>query len=211
LSKRFGISLTSKKDLVPDLYVLKILNEEFSRRSLKEAEPAEAETDKKGHLIIIRGPQGSGKTTAAERLSKKFQVRHFEADQYFFLTEGKYNWTPEKSGKAHKWCLKSVSEALSKGENVVVANTFLGEESLIPYLKLGHDVDILDMHGKYPNVHNVPKEAVEAAWKKYQPFSQEFLENCQKKYGIHIAVKSFKQIEDFLSGLDKAEDFSVTR
>ena len=211
LSRRFGIPLTSKHDLVPNLYVLKMLNEEFSRRSVKDIEPAETKTGKNDHLIIIRGPQGSGKTTAAERLSKKFQIPHFEADQYFFLTEGKYNWTPEKSGKAHKWCLESVSEALSKGENVVVANTFLGEESLIPYFKLGHDVDILDMHGKYQNVHNVPKEAVEAAWKKYQPLSQEFLENRQKKYRIKISVKSLNQIEAFLSGLDKVEDFSVTR
>lgn len=146
-----------------------------------------------------------------DRFSKKFQVRHFEADQYFFLTEGKYNWTPETSGKAHKWCLESVSEALSRGETVIVANTFLGEESPIPYFKLGHDVAILDMHGKYPNVHNVPKEAVEAAWKKYQPLSQEFLESRQKKYGIKIAVKSLNQFEELLSGLDKGEDFSVTR
>jgi len=67
------------------------------------------------------------------------------------------------------------------------------------------------MHGKYPNVHNVPKEAVEAAWKKYQPLSQEFLESRQKKYGIKIAVKSLNQFEELLSGLDKGEDFSVTR
>lgn len=213
LSKRFGISLTSKHDLVPNAYVLKIMSEEFSRSFQNDSsvKTKEKKMVKKGHLIIIRGPQGSGKTTAAERLSKKFQIPHFEADQYFFLTEGKYNWTPEKSGKAHKWCLESVSEALSRGETVIVANTFLGEESLIPYFKLGHDVDILDMHGKYQNVHNVPKEAVEAAWKKYQPLSQEFLENRQKKYRIKISVKSLNQIEAFLSGLDKVEDFSVTR
>lgn len=210
LAKRFGIPLTSKKDLVPNLHVFKMLNEEFFRRSSKDMEQVEAKTGKNGHLIIIRGPQGSGKTTAAERLSKKFQVPHFEADQYFFLTEGKYNWTPEKSGKAHKWCLESVSEALAKGENVIVANTFLEDKSLIPYFKLGHDIDILDMHGKYPNVHNVPQEAVEAAWKKYQPLSQEFLESRQKKYGIRIAVRSFKQIEDFLSSLSK-DHFSETR
>ena len=166
--------------------------------------------DKKGHLIMIRGPMGSGKTTVAEKLSKKFKISHFEADQYFFLTEGQYKWTAEKSKLAHKWCLESVSEALDKGQNVLVANTFLNEESLVPYFKFGHNVYVLDMHGKYSNVHNVPKETVEAAWKKYQPLSQEFLGNRQKKYGIEIAVKSLKQIEDFLEAQSK-ENFSFIR
>lgn len=141
---------------------------------------------------------GSGKTTVAEQLSKKFKIPHFEADQYFFLTEGQYNWTAEKSGLAHKWCLESVSDALKKGQNVIVANTFLSEEYLIPYFKLGHHMKIVDMHGKYQNVHNVSKENVEAAWKKYRPLSQDFLDSCHKKYGIKIEVKSLNQIESFL-------------
>lgn len=153
---------------------------------------------------------GSGKTTVSEKLSQKFKIPYFEADQYFFLTEGKYNWTPEKSELAHKWCLESVSEAIKEGQNVIVANTFINEEYLIPYFKLGHPVKIVDMHGKYQNVHNVSKETVEAAWKKYKPLSQEFLDSCHKKYEIKIEVKSLNQIESFLVSRSK-EDLSFVR
>lgn len=95
-------------------------------------------------LVIIRGPQGSGKTTFAKTAfvqypdPKGFVV--IEADDYF--TKGNnYKFDASKISDAHRYCKTTVENCLLHGheENppknkVIVSNTFIMNEHVIPYI-----------------------------------------------------------------------------
>ena len=44
-----------------------------------------------GHLILVRGLPGSGKSTEAKKIAKTGYY-HFEADQYFITPSGEYKF-----------------------------------------------------------------------------------------------------------------------
>lgn len=72
------------------------------------------------NLVVIRGLPGSGKSTFAKTLG----YYHFEADQYFTDLNDEYHFDPAKLKEAHEWCQNSVFEALNRGQDTVVSNTF---------------------------------------------------------------------------------------
>lgn len=92
----------------------------------------------KGKLYIYRGLPGSGKSTRAKH---NYDVEfRFEADDYFTI---KLNWTnfgtywfdPAKLQDAHKYCQWRTSQAINRGYNVAVANTFTQLWEMKPYLE----------------------------------------------------------------------------
>ena len=98
-------------------------------------------------LLLIRGLPYTGKTAQA-RLSLNTHV-HIEADQYFFSADGFWHWDRNRAHHAHMWAEAWTHEALSLGQNVVVANTFLLNQWLEPYYaiaeELGAAVRIVEM------------------------------------------------------------------
>jgi hypothetical protein len=79
-------------------------------------------------LVLVRGILGSGKTEVAR--SYGMTHRHIEADQYGTMPEGVF---VASSHEAHLWCETQVIQALSLGDNVVVANTFLDNPEILKY------------------------------------------------------------------------------
>ena len=121
-------------------------------------------------LRLIRGLPGSGKTTLAKNMEGFY---HVEADMFFVQTNGKYVFSPQKLGIAHDWCQLKAAQALERGENVVVSNTFVKKWELQPYLKmaekLGADVEIITAKGEFKNEHNVPDAVLQrmrASWEE---------------------------------------------
>jgi len=115
-------------------------------------------------LYIIRGISGSGKTTLANSLNLP---NHFEADMWFDkFNNGKFDATMLK--QAHAWCLMNVKQALLRGEDCVVANTFTRRWEYADYLHLAHETFVLIANGHYDNVHGVPADKVKQQEKRFE-------------------------------------------
>lgn len=139
-------------------------------------------------LIIIRGVQGSGKTTLAKWIVEATKVHggditkpglyipsydHFEADMYFINpVSGEYKWVGEEIGKAHRWCEWAVNNAMGKGRNVIVSNTFIKKEDYKVYEEMAqqheYSIQIIVCQGRFENIHNVPEEKVEQKRKQFE-------------------------------------------
>jgi len=89
-------------------------------------------------LILVRGLPGSGKSTLAAMLPGT----HVEADD-FFIVNGEYKFDGSRIGEAHGWCLSKCREALERGEDVVVSNTFTRLWEMRPYIDAATEFGIV--------------------------------------------------------------------
>lgn len=118
-------------------------------------------------LVIVRGVPGTGKSTYAKTLG----MVHFEADM-FFVRNGKYEWDRRGLGRAHTWCEEMVERSLRAGMDVVVSNTFTTKKELMPYLKMGFPVEVIELTEVFGNIHDVPGQIIDmmqARWQTYDP------------------------------------------
>ena len=119
----------------------------------------------KNEVVIIRGLPGSGKSTLAKSM---VDYLHFEADMYLEIN-GEYVYDASKIKQAHDWCVDSAKNALEKGANVVISNTFVKLWEIQRYIELGFPFKILELQGKWPNIHGVPIEMIDimaSRWEK---------------------------------------------
>lgn len=124
-------------------------------------------------LVLLRGVPGSGKTTLAHRVWPSEVI--FEADQFFYNSNGEYKFDRSKLAEAHAACRNSVEAAMQEnlatsGKHypvIVVSNTFTREWEMQAYFDLAkkYDYDVVSLivenrHGG-KNVHGVPDEKVQ--------------------------------------------------
>lgn len=129
-------------------------------------------------LILIRGLQGSGKSTKAKGY-REDGYQHFEADQ-FFQSEDGYAFDETKLPQAHAWCLEQTRKALADGEYVVVANVFAMEQDVQPYVDLGFGYQIIDAIHKGKSIHEVPADVVKRSKAIWVP-TEELLKKITNK------------------------------
>lgn len=120
-------------------------------------------------LYIIRGLPGSGKSTLAKKLCPN---RAFEADSYH-VKDGVYNFDQSKVTDSHFWCKEMVRASLLSGEDTAVANTFTRRWEYEDYIKManeaGYNTQVIELHGKWQNVHNVPIEVIYRMKIRWEP------------------------------------------
>ena len=124
----------------------------------------------KNEIVLIRGLPGSGKSTLARTMQDHV---HFEADK-FLEVNGVYIYDPSKVKDAHNWCIASAKNALSKGQNVVVSNTFVKLWELQKYVNLGYPFKIIELKGKWKNIHGVPQEKIENMAQRWEKLPNEW-------------------------------------
>jgi len=119
-------------------------------------------------LTLIRGLPGSGKST----LAKRYSAHHFEADMYFVNAAGEHCFDASQLESAHRWCQQQTENALRKGEDVVVSNTFVRRWEIKPYFemakKLAAQFEIVECKGNYGSVHNVDQSVIDKMRTRWQ-------------------------------------------
>lgn len=120
-------------------------------------------------LVLIRGLPGSGKSTMAREMTSD-GFEHFEADM-FFTVNGVYTYDPARIRDAHSWCQRKTRQALANGNPVVVSNTFTRLLELEPYRSMTTNLRIVEMHGKWENVHGVPADMLQRMVQRWEPQS----------------------------------------
>ncbi len=132
-------------------------------------------------LVLIRGIQGSGKSTKAKGY-REDGYQHFESDQFFESEDG-YAFDETKLAQAHAWCLEQTRKALADGEYVVVANVFATEQDVQPYVGLGFGYQIIDATHKGKSIHEVPADVVKrtkAMWVPTEELVKKLTTKSQK-------------------------------
>ena len=142
-------------------------------------------------VIIIRGASGSGKSTFAKSLknelvdSRKCEI--FEADQYFYDSDGNYNFTFNRIHAAHIQCLTRFKKFLVNNDNCVgiVSNTSIKTREFKKYvrfaLKNNYELVIIKMLSLFDNEHNVQKWKVDKMNDSYVPFNIENYKENNKR------------------------------
>lgn len=126
-------------------------------------------------LVLIRGLSGSGKSTLAKVEYPTFD--HYEADMFFELKTGVYQFDRSQLKRAHQWCQRQTKNALRNGRDCVVSNTFVKRWEIAPYYQIADELYdhgiIVDVQerialGEYANVHNVPQDVLERQRKMFE-------------------------------------------
>jgi predicted kinase len=124
-------------------------------------------------LRIFRGLPGSGKSTRAS----KYTCKTFAADDWFTYTGTSFHWA--HLADAHSWCYNTVRRTLASGEDCNVANTFIEQKHLTPYISMarevGAEVEIVDLFDggctdeelRDRNIHDVPLSTIKNMRNKY--------------------------------------------
>lgn len=124
-------------------------------------------------LIIVRGIPGSGKSTLARMIQASTPNSVMvEADDYFMTPAG-YVFDGTKLRQAHTHCQSRAKAGLGAGMTVIVSNTFTQRWEYQHYLDLAEEhqvpVQVIEVHGNFPNAHGVPAEKITAMRARWEP------------------------------------------
>lgn len=138
-------------------------------------------------LILIRGVSGSGKSTLANmiRASTSPTPKIHEADQYFIDPRGSYNFQQELIWEAHRWCYNNVKQSMYfKEPLIIVSNTSTRRWEYEQYVVLarqyGYMIQVIDVHGEFQNIHNLPEEALKRMEERWTPFDRQLLDRGRR-------------------------------
>ena len=135
-------------------------------------------------FILIRGHQGSGKSTFAEQKAAEFKAQYPDAEVVriendLFITDeyGEYRWSGEAVDKALKRGNALMTETLRLGRqnlnrNILIINSNTNQKAsrcrhlLDQAEKSGFETEVYRLHNFYPNLHGVKEHDVLAAYIK---------------------------------------------
>lgn len=135
-------------------------------------------------FILLRGHQGSGKSTFAAEKIAQFQreypqaiIYHIENDKELTDEQGVYRWSPEAVEKAIQKGTATFKNALKFGQqhrhtDILIINSNTNQKAnacraLLDLARKNHfETEVYRLHNFYPNAHNVPESEVLAAYQR---------------------------------------------
>jgi hypothetical protein len=98
---------------------------------------------------------------------------------YHIQPDGKYVFDMSNIGNAHYWCKNKMIKNLQKGNNVVVANTFINVSQVQDYTNLvdknNVKVSIIHVTSQFKSIHNVPLTTIQRFKNNWQIYPGEKL------------------------------------
>lgn len=149
-------------------------------------------------LILIRGLQGSGKSTYARKLLVENEVDCIlEIDDYWSAGQ-KYRYEHNKRTEAHTWLKQKICILLDKGIKVAVPEVFELVSELEEYITLATDVGlsykVYSLHKKLTasevnlivglNIHGVPVSRIQYLNETWEEYPGEILVNNEHFYSV---------------------------
>jgi predicted kinase len=131
-------------------------------------------------LILMRGISGSGKSTKAKQLASGGPI--FSTDDFFYDTDGKYNFDRTRLGEFHQKNKERAEQAMQQGVSpVVIDNTNTQFFEMRAYVQLaqkyGYEVEFHepDTSWKFDaeelsrrNQHGTPPEVIKSMVSRWQ-------------------------------------------
>ncbi len=130
----------------------------------------------KGHLILLRGLPGCGKTTLANLLSENGKYPVLSVDDFFTdASTGNYNFEFDKNHIAYKTCEQNTLAKVKAGvEKIFIANTFTHQWEMQPYIDIANKhqymlfvITVENRHGS-KSIHNITEVQMMKMKEKYQ-------------------------------------------
>ena len=133
-------------------------------------------------FILLRGHQGSGKSTFASEKIAEFQnaypqakIYHIENDKELTDANGMYQFNTKKLAAAQQKGMATLKNALKFGQQnqttnilIINSNTYQKANACLTLLdlanKYGFKTEVYRLHNFYPNLHRVPEHEVLAAY-----------------------------------------------
>ena len=98
--------------------------------------------------------------------------KHLEADMFFEIG-GIYRYDVTRIKNAHAWCQHMTRQALARGENVVVSNTFTTLCEMERYFAMATGaIRVIEAKEKFGNVHGEPAESVDRMAARWESMPQ---------------------------------------
>ena len=183
-------------------------------------------------FILIRGHQGSGKSTFAEQKAAEFKAQYRDAEivrieNDLFMTDenGVYRWSGEAVDKAQKRGNALMTETLKVGRqnpnrNILIIHSNTNQKAsrcrhlLDLAKKSGFETEIYRMHNFYPNLHGVKEHDVLAAYIKLNQnrvANEIHVEAVQPASAEQLEkIKQMQAIEQHALPFDEAQQTFVT-
>ena len=152
-------------------------------------------------LFLIRGVPGSGKTFLANRMINYFEgvigwgikeMLHYEAD-HIMEASGHYEYDWHLLDAGHAYCFGNAIFELSRGNHVIVSNTFTRLFEMQKYIDtaqhIGADVVVIKCDGGFNSVHNVPHDTMYKMRRRWEDYPGE------------IEYRDFNKIMEMIDGL----------
>lgn len=139
-------------------------------------------------LYIMRGPQGSGKSTAAKVIQQNVKNTIICSADDYFMVDGEYKFDGKLLPAAHSYCKNKAIIYLALGYNVVIDNTNILKKHYQEYVDFANMINVIvevvepiswspelrigDKWNyeflKNKSVHNIPDEALKKAIDNYE-------------------------------------------
>lgn len=171
-------------------------------------------------FILIRGHQGSGKSTFAKQKMAEFQkeyanaiIVHLENDLLLIDKNGVYHWSGQAVDNAQRKNLATFKKQLkfgqqNQGQDILIVNSNTNQKSsacihlMQMAKKFGFDVEVYRLHNFFYNTHNVNQADVLTAYIK--------LNNNPLREEIHVPVikpidKDTAQLVEKMQNFDKGD------